>query len=502
MQILIIIEMEKIVVQNHILDEEQTQIATSSSKYSMVVAGAGSGKTLTILGKVHYLIRQHYYEPKEFCCISFTNEAVRSLEKKLLEVCGSSVPALTFHKLAIEVLKKANVSFKVCTEDLLAYVVDEFFYSHCFGNTFLQRIIYFYFGYYFRTSYNWKKILCSPMLGQFKKIIITFISLMRCNSSFSFPSILKKYTQKYSILYVFYAVYLCYETEKQSTHSLDFDDLIVEATKVLKNQNLKLSYRFFIIDEFQDTSDIRFNFIQSLLKQNDAGLCVVGDDYQSIYHFSGCDLYLFLNFCSLYPSADLFKITTTYRSSQQLIDVAGSFVQKNPLQIKKNLHSSKSILCPIKICFFKNRYRSFLAVLKKIDYNKSIFVLSRNHFNLKNYLPSVHIGKNNELVIPGFEKYSMRFLTIHAAKGLECDVVIVLDVEDGWFGIPSLIKDEDVLNLVKKSESYPLEEERRLFYVALTRAKEQVYLLTPKKKTSRFIQEIRKNPNVEIIYLP
>ena len=493
--------MEKIIVHNHILDEEQTQIATSLSKYSIVVAGAGSGKTLTIVGKVLYLIRQKYYKPKEFCCVSFTNEAVRSLDKKLLEVCGSSIPTYTFHKLAMEVLKKANVSFEVCSENLLSYVVDEFFYSRCFENAFLQRIVYSYFGYVFRTSYNWNKILHSPMLVQFKKMIITFISLMRSNSSLSFSSILKEHSHKFSILYLFYAIYLCYESEKQSIHAFDFDDLIVEATRVLKNQDLNLPYRFFIIDEFQDTSDIRFNFIQSLLKQNDAGLCVVGDDFQSIYHFSGCDLYLFLNFRSLYPSADFFKITNTYRNSQQLIDVAGSFVQKNPSQIKKDLRSSKSILCPIKICFFHQYHYSLLSILKKIDSNKSIFVLGRNHFNLNNYLPSVHLGNNNELAIPGFENYSIRYLTIHASKGLECDVVIVLDVEDGWFGIPSLIKDEDVLSLAKKSESYPLEEERRLFYVALTRAKEQVYLLAPKKKTSRFIQEIRKNPNVEIIYL-
>ena len=500
-QIHIIVEMEKIWIQNHFLDEEQMLAATSLSKYSMIVAGAGAGKTTTILGKIKYLVRNGYYKPEDFCCISFTNEAVRSLKNKLFEVCGAGIDTFTFHKLAVEVLKKGRVFFEPCSQDLLHYIIDEFFASKCFGNKFLQDIVFFYFGYFFKTDKNWKKILQSPRLVQFKKLIITFISLIRCNPSMSMAELIQKYVSKYRILYVFYAIFLCYESEKQSVGSLDFDDFIIKATSLLKKPEFSLPYHFYVIDEFQDTSDIRFNFIQALLSLNDAALCVVGDDFQSIYHFSGCDLHLFLNFKTFFPDASMFSILNTYRNSQQLIDVAGDFVQKNPFQIQKALHSPKSISYPIKIVYYQNPQKAFLTILKKIDPNESIFILGRNHFSLKAYLSSYTLGPENELIIPGVEHHFVRFLTIHSSKGLECDVVILLDVEDGIFGIPSLIKDESVLNLVKKSESFPFEEERRLFYVALTRAKKYVYLMTPKKNPSRFIREVKSSPNVETIHL-
>ena len=491
--------MEKIYVNNCLLDDEQTRIAISLDKHSIVVAGAGSGKTFTILGKIQYLLSHHLYKPEEFCCISFTKESSVSLKNKIRDVCHENIDVFTFHRLALNVLSNSNIKYSICKNDLLKYIIDEFFASQCFGNRFLAKIVFRYFGYILPSKKNWKRILNSKKLVRFKNLIITFISLFKNTINNDFPLLLRQYHKKYSILFLFYAIYLCFETEKQSTFSLDFDDMIVEATRFLKNHRLSLPYKYIIIDEFQDTSEVRFSFIQEILKQTNASLCVVGDDFQSIYHFSGCDLFLFLNFQNYFSDCKMFKIQNTYRNSQELIDLAGSFVQKNPYQIFKTLHSIKSLPRPVKIVYFRNSFRILPKLLKKIRENKSIFILARNSFNIHHYLQSYRLEDNQRIVLRNFEKYDIRYLTIHKSKGLECDVVIVLDVENGFYGIPSLLKDQDVISLVKKSDNYLFEEERRLFYVALTRAKEEVYLLVPQKNPSCFISEIKKSNNVEEI---
>ena len=498
---IIISIMEKIHVNNYTLDEEQTIIATSKAKYSMVVAGAGAGKTLTILGKIKWLLEHDLYKPEEFCCISFTNEAASSLKIKLQDICSFDIPTFTFHKLALQILKFGSQNFFISHSNLLSYVTDEFFLAHCHGNRFLQKIVYSYFGYVFKTEKNWQSIISSKELVAFKKLLISFLSLIRNNVSFDFRSFVLKNHKKYPILFLFYSVYLIYEAEKKANAALDFDDMIIEAINLLKRNNLCLPYKYIIIDEFQDTSEIRFSFVQEILKQTDASLCVIGDDFQSIYHFSGCDLYLFLNFQKFYPGTILFKIQNTYRNSQELVNVAGNFVQKNPYQISKVLKSTKSLAFPIRIVYFKNRNKALLSVLKMIDSNKSILILARNHFNIKRYSVVYKIDENNNIHFPDFPHYNIRYLTIHASKGLESDIVILLDVENDYFGIPSRVKQQDIINLIKKSDSYPDEEERRLFYVALTRAKETVYLLSPYKGASVFINEIKNEKHVEQIFI-
>ena len=491
--------MKKILVNQYTLDEEQSAIACATDKYSMVIAGAGSGKTLTIVGKIKYLLEHHIYSPEEICCISFTNEAVQSLHKKIEEACHVHVPTYTFHKLAMDILDQNHIHYSIASSDLLDYIVDEFFQSYCFGDKTLQKIVYRYFGFFWKTKNNWEKILKQKKFSNFKKLITTFILLYKNNTIFdiSFHDFIKKHPQN-QLLYLIYAIYLTYETEKQSSYLLDFDDLIEKAILLLKGNNCSLSYRMIIIDEFQDTSYIRFSFIQEILKQTNSSLCVVGDDYQSIYRFSGCDLSLFLHFQDYFSNAKMYKIENTYRNSQELIDVAGSFIQKNPDQIPKHLVSQKHVDKPIQIIYYHHFQTILQTILKQIDLQKSIFILARNSFHLNHYLTSYELDENKNLHMKGFESYHIRYLTIHSSKGLESDVVILLNVEDDYYGIPSLQKDEALLSLVKKGDHYPYEEERRLFYVALTRAKETVYLLVPKKNPSCFIEEIKKDSNVAI----
>lgn len=496
--------MTEINVNNYLLDDEQTKPIIENPKYSIIIAGAGSGKSLTLVGKIKYLLENKIYQPSEICCISFTNEATEKLKKDIFKNTNQEVPTFTFHKLALSILKKEKATFSIAPVNLLEQVIDTFFDTNCQENQNLINSTYKTFHHLFKTKENWLKIIQSKELKNFKKTIITFINLFKCNdfSIDNFIIYLKEQKERNSLL-IIYAIYLIYENEKKSAGLLDFDDLIIKATGMLQEKDCRLPYKIIIIDEFQDTSLCRFHLIEEIIKQNDASLCVVGDDYQSIYHFSGCDLKLFLDFETIFPNTKVYKLQKTYRNSQELISIAGDFIKKNPQQIKKELISDKHIGKPIKLVYYSNQDKVLEKVLKKLPENKSILILGRNNFDLQKYTKKLHFEMNesNNLKFERFPNHTLRYLTIHQSKGLESDKVILLNVANDIYGIPSLKEEEGILKHVKKGFYYPYEEERRLFYVALTRTKEEIYLLIPRKNPSRFIKEIIKKKHIEKISL-
>lgn len=493
---------DKIIVNGYELDEQQLATIVENEKYSLIIAGAGSGKSLTLVGKVKYLIENNLLKPEEICCISFTNEATNNLRESIIKNCNIEVPTFTFHKLALTILKEEKNEYSIANPDLLSYIIDEFFFSKCFGNVFLQSIVYKIFKVYiFRNDKKWQNILKSRELVNFKKTIITFINLMKSNGydKSSFNKFFGIHSFK-KLLYIIYAIYIIYEVEKSSSGQIDFDDMMEIARESITKNGTHLPFKLFIIDEFQDTSLLRFNLIRELVKLNDAGLCVVGDDYQSIYHFSGCDLEIFLNFKDYYNEAKIYRLEKTYRNSLELVNTAGNFVMKNKAQIKKNLVSPKRLEKPINLVYFDNIDSVLEKVIKDIPEDKEILIISRNNFDIKKYTRNLkyEVEENNLLKFYKFKDKKIRFMTIHSSKGLESDVVILLNVSNDLFGLPIKLKDEKILSLVKKNQPFPYEEERRLFYVALTRTKSYIYLLIPSNKPSLFVNEIKNDKNVKV----
>ena len=494
--------MDKIIVNNYSLDTEQLKPIFDNPKYSMIVAGAGSGKTLTLIGKVKYLLENKLLKPEEICMISFTNEAVFNLKENIQKNCQVEIPVFTFHKLALDILKKENISYQIAKPDFLEYTIDEFFQAKCFHNPFLIKKCYQVFDY--PSFFSWHFLLKSPKFLEIKKIIATFILLCKANGYFQndLKHILK-IARKEPLLYLIYAIYLLYESNKEASSILDFDDIILKTTEYLQTHFVFLPYKMIIIDEFQDTSLCRFQFVQEILRLTDASLCVVGDDYQSIYHFSGCDLSIFLQFTKYFPTAKVYKLEKTYRNSEELVKTAGEFIQKNPNQIRKELTSDKHFEKPIKLVFYKNTDTALEKILATIPKDKEVFILGRNHFDLKKYTKRLSYTKkeNHQIVFDKFPHLNIRFLTVHSSKGLESDIVILLNLEHTLYGFPSLVKDEKILSLIKKEQPYPFEEERRLFYVGLTRTKSIVYVMVPRYNPSCFIKELKRHKNVEKIFL-
>lgn len=443
------------------LDEYQKDAVLEDGNV-LLIAGAGAGKTFTITKKIEFLIENYNYKPEEILVISFTNKSVDDLKRKVKYNCD----IMTFHKLALNILKDYNIEFNIINDDYLSYITNEYF--QCLNDYYLINEILNFFHYC-----NYKTFLNSFDFKEFIKIIVTSIKIYKTkgNNIEIFNKLYKK--DKFLSKYI-YIIKNLYESELKSTGSMDFDDLIIKATDVL---NDFYKYRYIIVDEFQDTSRIRFNLVNKLRVINNANLFAVGDDYQSIYHFSGCDLNIFLNFTSLIPNAKVKKLKYTYRNSQELIDISSKFVMKNKNQIKKELISNKHINNPIEIIYYINPKKAFKRLYQRLKaQNNDLLVLGRNNFDLKFYSNNADIN----------------YLTVHSSKGLEAENVILINLVNGIYGFPNKIVNNKLieeLNPVDKSIIYA--EERRLFYVALTRTKNKVYLLVPFFNKSEFIKEIK-----------
>ena len=255
-----------------------------------------------------------------------------------------------------------------------------------------------------------------------------------------------------------------------------------------------------------------------------AKIMAVGDDWQSIYAFSGSILPLFTRFCEAVGYGQELKITRTYRNAQEIIDIAGTFVQKNSAQIKKELVSPKRITNPVIIypyseTFDKGKERPeggkyhYLgiavnrAIEEILEYNAvesksriaSILLIGRYGFDARNLCYSKQFNYDEKTGKVYSTKYGnkikLQFLTAHSSKGLSADNVIIINAKDEVYGFPSKVDDDPVLNLVVSNDtSYNYAEERRLFYVALTRTKNRVFIVTPEKRPSEFIKELLSDP--------
>lgn len=481
------------------LDNKQKEIVTSKEKYLLVSAGAGSGKTLTIIGKIRYLIEIEKLKENEIICISFTNESVNSLKNKLKEQYNYNIPCYTFHKLGLEILKEDN--YKIASQDLLIYTINEYLNGLININPENKKRILTYLNIrYSRKNYQKKyNKIKEDEQKKVKSIIEKFINLLKSND-YNKEDILRFIRQENNIknknlLIIILYIYQTYEQELASKKEIDFNDMISLATKKVIKNGYRKRIKYIIIDEFQDTSKVRFNLIKEIIKKTNANLLALGDDFQSIYRFTGCDLTLFLNFKQLFTNTKLLKIENTYRNSQELISIAGNFIMKNNNQIKKDLKSKKQLTYPIEIIYYKNINKTFIKLINKIyqTTNKPILILGRNNKDIELILNNNLSLKNNNIIYKNNPRIKIYFLTIHKSKGLEEENVIVINLINKKTGFPSKIENDKILDYVTcKSDTYPYAEERRLMYVAITRTKNKTYLLTPTKNESEFITELKK----------
>ena len=317
--------------------------------------------------------------------------------------------------------------------------------------------------------------------------------------------------------------YLEYEKWLKENKAVDFEDMINESARILnevKEMKQKLNFKYIIVDEYQDISRQRFDLTKALSEVTDAKIIAVGDDWQSIYAFSGSDITLFTKFAEKMGYAKMLKIVRTYRNSQDVIDIAGNFIQKNPEQIPKRLLSPKRIEDPVIIFTYDGKSKSQgndrrsganyamsraveMALERMLEYKKKenvvpgpILLLGRFNFDgdlLEKSGLFEYKSRGDKIKSVKYPKLDITFMTAHSSKGLGYDDVIIVNGKNEMYGFPSKIEDDPVLSFVIKGDrSVDYAEERRLFYVAMTRTKNRVFVVAPEQNPSEFLVEIKK----------
>jgi len=285
----------------------------------------------------------------------------------------------------------------------------------------------------------------------------------------------------HAFISIFTYMYNEYESELAKSGEVDFNDMINKATEYVATGVVKPKYRYILVDEFQDISQSRCKLLRALLDSNTAcKLFAVGDDWQSIYRFAGSDVDIMNSFEKNFGGSKILFIEDNFRFNNKICDLSTKFILANPKQIKKTLKPHTVASDPaVTLQFTSNIERDVNDILVKLDKRGgSVLILARYNYQRPE--------------IGNYPNLSVQFMSAHMSKGLESDYAILIGLESGIMGFPCGIVDDPLLSLVmSESDDYPHAEERRLFYVAVTRAKKHVYILADKRNPSVFVSELR-----------
>ncbi|BCG69846.1 hypothetical protein MesoLj113a_10040 [Mesorhizobium sp. 113-1-2] len=302
---------------------------------------------------------------------------------------------------------------------------------------------------------------------------------------------------------VVWAITQGYSRKLEETKRIDFDSMIADAVRLVETGRYRSPYSLILVDEFQDISEPRANLIKALKQQKAfSKVFAVGDDWQSIYRFAGSDITIFTRFEANFGTSWQGRLEQTYRCNQLIAETAAKFVQRNPEQIKKSVRSTRpAISRSIRVIPIDDKRdkpdftEACQRLLERLDAALG-GIANRWRDEKRVKLKVLVLWRYNVLDPfegrpPSFANIEVAGLSFHRAKGLEADYTVLLDVSEGNYGVPSRIEDDELLNLViPRPETFAYAEERRLFYVALTRASRGVYMLTNRRQPSRYIQEL------------
>ncbi len=332
----------------------------------------------------------------------------------------------------------------------------------------------------------------------FINLIYTFLGLMKANCK-SIESIVLKNSNKRikTFLKIFKPLFEDYEALLRSKSQIDYNDMINNASKFFNEGLFSKPYKYILVDEFQDMSLGRYALLKSVRKQNpDVKLYAVGDDWQSIFRFTGSDLSIITEFEKHFGFTSNSTVLNTYRFNDEILNISSNFIQKNPAQIRKNLTANRSATANsyefvgldlgggnganqlIKSMTIK----SILEEIRMLNENAKVFLIGRYQHNSP---------ENIRFLRAEFSGLTIEYFTAHRVKGMTCDYSILLDLDSGTLGFPSEIADDPILNyLLNEGDSFENAEERRVFYVAITRARHKNYLIHSLTNPSKFIVEL------------
>jgi DNA helicase-4 len=291
--------------------------------------------------------------------------------------------------------------------------------------------------------------------------------------------------------YLFEPIYEAYQQQLRDAASIDFEDMIGLAIEYVESCRYKSPYKYLLVDEFQDISASRARLLKALMAQNpDSSLFCVGDDWQSIYRFSGSDVAMTQHFEQYFGATATSILDKTFRFNNKIGEVAARFITQNPEQIPKQISSHRTVKHNAVSLIKTNQdlvgmHAALSAIADQVTQPATVLLLARFHFKK----PDI-VALNRQ-----YPNLRIQFMSVHASKGKEADYVLIFGLEKGKHGFPSEKATHPLLTLLlPKAEPFPYAEERRLFYVALTRARHHVYLIADANNASVFVRELLNKP--------
>lgn len=285
---------------------------------------------------------------------------------------------------------------------------------------------------------------------------------------------------------------------------IDFEDMLIQAAEHIEAGRYVSPYRVVLADEFQDSSRARVRMLKALTSQagRRAHLCVVGDDWQGINRFAGSDIAVMTEFEKMFGNATSLTLGTTFRCPPKITTVSSNFIQRNPAQIRKQVRTTSTAAgTPIQIFGFKavdampEHIGSEIAELHKSAAKGAkktkVLILGRYRNDEPHMLGTWQRRFGDRLDIA--------YKTVHASKGLEAEHVFLINMIGGNRGFPSQMEDDPVLQIAMPApDPFPVAEERRLFYVALTRASRDIRIYTTLDNPSSFVNELQTMEKIPV----
>ncbi|WP_312972712.1 DNA helicase IV [Atlantibacter sp.] len=474
------------------LNSSQARAVVNGEESVLVLAGAGSGKTSVLVARAGWLMARGEASADQILLLAFGRKAAQEMDQRIQErLHTDQISARTFHSLALHIIqqgsKKAPQISKLesdtearhkllittwreqCQEkkaqakgwrqwltDELGWEIDE--------------------GNFWQDDKLARRL--APRLERWLGIIRTHGG-SQAEMIASVPEEIRDLFQKRVRLMA--PLVKAWKGALKAEGAVDFSGLIHQAVNVLDNGRFVSPWKHILVDEFQDISPQRAALLAALRRQNShTALYAVGDDWQAIYRFSGAELLLTTSFARHFGEGDQCALDTTYRFNERIGQIANAFVQQNPHQLAKPLNS---LTAGDKRAVTLLPDDQLEALLDKLSgyarHDERILVLARYH-----HLRPAALEKAETR----WPKLNIDFMTIHASKGQQADYVIIAGLQEGKEGFPAPARESVIeQGLLPQPEDFPDAEERRLLYVALTRARHRVWLLYNKPNPSRFV---------------
>lgn len=479
------------------LNQSQCEAVVNGEDSLLVLAGAGSGKTSVLVARAGWLMARRLASADQILLLAFGRQAAEEMNARIQSrLSAGDIQARTFHSLALHIIREGSNKQPVISKlesdaDARRTLLLREWRQQCHEKKAMAN------GWrqWLRDELEWDvpegpfwedERLANRLASRLER----WLGLMRMHGGAQAAMIAdvpEEIRDRFSKRIKLMAPLLkAWKSALKEEGAVDFSGLIHQAIAILEKGRFISPWKHILVDEFQDISPQRAALLSALRQQNKrTALFAVGDDWQAIYRFSGAEMTLTTAFHHYFGEGDRCVLDTTYRFNDRIGDIANRFIQQNPQQLAKPLNSvtkgnkkSISLLAEDQLEALLNK----LSGYAKPD--ERILLLARYHYLRPELLDKARTR---------WPKLRLEFMTIHASKGQQADYVILLGLQQGKEGFPAEVCESIIeQGLLPQPEAFPDAEERRLAYVALTRARQQVFLMFDKSAPSPFVDHFRE----------